>query len=150
MIKGALVGVLVLLVAWVTLAFIVWEIVEVSVGRGDAMRLVPYVNAHLLEEAAEGEYAPWRDPVFLLGVFANTSLPFGLAAWVAVRSSLRAALAAFAFGAAALVAINRHIFAPGFPEVVRAGFLIELAAATVASASVWAWAAHHPRTAGQR
>jgi hypothetical protein len=142
-IRGALIGVVVWLVSWVVLAFLVWEIVAVAVGREDAMRLVPYVNAHLLEEAVEGAYTPWRDPVFLLRLVANTVLPFGLAASVAVRSDRRAALAVFAVGAAALISVNRHVFAAGFPDAVRAGFLMELAAATIACASAWAWGANY-------
>jgi len=134
-IRGTMAGLAVLLVAWVALAFLVWEVVARVAGREEAMRLVPYVNVHLLEEAEEGTYAPWRDPVFLLRLIANTVAPFAVGAWVAGRINRRAPLAVSFLGVVALLWLHRQVFTPDFPSVVRAGFVMDLAAIAAVTAA---------------
>jgi hypothetical protein len=72
--------------SWFLLAFVVWESVAAAEDVHTAMRLVPYVNAHLMEEIAEHQYSPWADYVFLLRVLAVSGTPILLGAWAASRT----------------------------------------------------------------
>jgi hypothetical protein len=126
--RATIVGVGVLLTAWVFLSVAVWQATALLAGWDVAERLVPYANAHLLEEAADGLYEPWRDPVFLFGVIANSVVPVAIATLVASRLHARAPLAVIGVGVLALMVINRHVFASGFPLAVRIAFLLEVCA----------------------
>ena len=129
MTRATIVGVAVLLAAVVALSVLVWQATVFLAGWDVAERLVPYANAHLLEEAAEGLYEPWRDPVFLLGVVANAVVPVTIATLVAARFDARAPFAVIAVGVLAFILIDRHVFAPGFPQAVRIAFILEVCAA---------------------
>ena len=96
--RATIVGVVVLLTAWVFLSVAVWQATTLRAGWDVAERLVPYANAHLLEEAADGRYKPWRDPVFLFGVIANSVVPVTIATLVAARLHARAPFAVIAVG----------------------------------------------------
>ena len=126
--RGTIVGVVVLPTAWMFLSVVVWQATAFLAGWDVAERLVPYANAHLLEEAADGVYEPWRDPVFLFGVIANSVVPVAIATFVAARRHARAPFAVIAVGVLALMLINRHVFASGFPPAVRIAFLLEVCA----------------------
>lgn len=128
MTRATIVGVGVLLAAGVVLSIVVWEATWSFAGWDVAERLVPYANAHLLEEATEGLYKPWRDPVFLLGVIANAVVPVTIATLVAARLHARAPFAVIAVAVLASMLIDRHVFAAGFPLAVRIAFLLELCA----------------------
>jgi len=128
MTRATIVGVAALLAAGVTLSVVVWQATEFLAGWDVAERLVPYANAHLLEEAAEGLYKPWRDPVFLLGVIVNVLVPVTIATLVAARLHARAPFAVIAVGVLTLMLIDRHVFASDFPVAVRIAFLLEVCA----------------------
>ena len=148
MTRATIVGVAVLLVAGVLLSVLVWEATWSFAGWDVAERLVPYANAHLLEEATEGLYKPWRDPVFLLGVIANTIVPVTIATFVAARLHARAPFAVIAVAVLAFMLIDRHVFAAGFPLAVRIAFLLELCA-VIAGGLVTAVIFRTSRPAGQ-
>jgi hypothetical protein len=130
--RATIVGVAVLVVAGVAVSIVVWHATEFVAGSEVAERLVPYANAHLLEEAAEGLYEPWRDPVFLLGVVANAVVPMTIATLVAARFHARAPFAVIGVGLLMPMLINGQVFAARFPLAVRVAFLLELCAVTAA------------------
>jgi len=111
---------------------VVWQATEFLAGWEVAERLVPYANAHLLEEAAEGLYQPWRDPVFLLGVVCNAAVPMTIATLVATRLHARAPFAVIAVGVLTLILIDRHVLGGRFPFAIRVAFLLELCAVIAA------------------
>jgi hypothetical protein len=129
--RGLLIGAAVYTTSWLALAFGIWESVATAEDVHTAMRLVPYVNVHLMEEIAENQYSPWTDYVFLLRVFVVSGAPILFGAWVAGRIGGWASggrivcLAVFM-----LVVMNWHVLASAAPVVLRAAFLRELFVAT--------------------
>jgi hypothetical protein len=129
-VRAVLTGVLVYLASWLTLVFVVAEVLERVADVHVAMRLAPYVNAHLMEEAEEHGYLPWADNVFLLRVFLVSATPVFAGAWVAGRRGGRRAACCGAAGCVLiLVLINAHMLTGGTPGVLRLAFIGEIAVA---------------------
>lgn len=76
-------------VLWLIVVFALESCIEALVGPFQSERMTPFNNAHLLEEAAEGNYSPAADPVFLVSTALTALIAFGVAtlfaAWQASR-----------------------------------------------------------------
>jgi hypothetical protein len=129
MLRATTIGVAVMTVAWVAISILLPYAIAFAAGWDAADRLVPYANAHLLEEASLGVYQPWRDPVFWLGVVGNSAVPIAIATFVCAKLDAKAPFLVTAIGVLTLVFIHRHVFTSGFPAAIRAGSVIEICVA---------------------
>src|SRR5688572_2623058 len=117
--------------AWPALCLGTWWCAEAMGGQPFAERLSPYANAHLLEEAAEGRYAPASDPVFWAWRLLPTAVALTAGTFVAGRGS-RAAAILLAFLCVIVFAIlHREMFRPHAPRPALVALYLELAVAAV-------------------
>ena len=127
-------GVTMLVASSVALFLIAWSIIAARGGSAAAERLAPFLNAHLLEEAAEGVYWPLRDPLFWLSAFLRMVIPFVFGAVIAVvvarNGRLWAALVTLVSGLA--ISLVLHPGVMSMPSPMRVAYLGESALAIVA------------------
>ena len=111
------------------LLLIAFHVAEAWGGLNVAERLIPFANAHLLEEAVQGRYQPLLDPVFIGFTCIAALLAFGgTAAYVTKnrRNGARIALVSVLGAGIALVLWRYWIFASGYPWEMRWAFLAQV------------------------
>jgi hypothetical protein len=114
--------------AFAVSAVILFSVDAVS-GIGVSERIIPYSNAHILEEAYEGHYQPLTDPVFLGGALLIVLFAFGASSYVAVRWArvpLRAAVAGAVVATLGLAVARYQVFAENYPTSMRAAYVLQL------------------------
>jgi hypothetical protein len=129
MAKATIIGIAVLAGSWLIFGLFVFQAVWSTAGEDVAMRLAPYGNAHLLEEADEGLYNPSLDPLFLLGIVVGVVVPFALAALVTRRLNRRAPTFVLAIGVFGLLVFDRWVLLGPVPSRMQVALVLEIVAA---------------------
>ena len=133
LVRGVFLGCIALIGAWVGTRLILGAALDSTGDPTLTGRTIPYKSVHLLEEAAEGVYAPLRDPLFFVGVLVGTAIPFAAGAYVAARTHALAPWIVSSAGVVARAVLDWQVFRADFPSPVRQALLLELATAAVAS-----------------
>jgi hypothetical protein len=81
----------------------------------------------------QGLYNPLTDRVFLLGLIANTAVPFSLAAFVTTRIDARASYIVLAVGCTSLVLLHGWVLFGATPARIKGALLLELGTAIIAT-----------------
>ena len=126
---------------------------ELLLGNWEAGRLFPFSNAHLLEEAAEGLYAPLSDPLFVLFSFAVAIGAFGLSMfWGVVGASKTESFVVWSAALTAVALLGLHLrsaFSPDASVPISMAALCVLAACLAASgAAIWLGLGRTSKSAG--
>jgi len=137
---------------WIACELLAARVVEVFVGPGAGERLMPFANAHLLEEAVEGEYAPVTDPVFLANTLLLAVVAFGAGSCLAGRGVPRVQRLYAAIPSLVtlvlLAWLFRHVWNAGYPSPMRVAFAIQFGACFAASCAGlwWCWPRENSRS----
>ena len=122
--------------------YVLFGILSEMILGPEAERLFPFSNAHLLEEAAEGLYAPLSDPLFVSFWLLVAICTFGPSmfwgAFRAAKSELWLVWMAALTGTALLALTLRPEFSSDAPPSISQSPLFLLAACLVAGgAGIW-------------
>jgi hypothetical protein len=127
---------------WVAAVVIGGTMVEAILGGWEVGRLFPFSNAHLLEEASEGLYAPLSDPLFVVFSLASAACAFGASmfwgAFNARKSESWLVWVAVLTGIGLVALYLRSALSSEAPTSISRAALFVLAACLLASAAgVW-------------
>lgn len=124
---GIFVGVTALIASSFLAFYLAWGIAGRIGGYQIQEDLIPFNNAHLSEEAAEGTYRIWTDIPFILTTLGTVFVPFLVATVVALKISGRhSAKLVVGVGFISQTWLDHAVFYPYCPWSFRIAFLFIL------------------------
>jgi len=119
-----------MLALWTIITMAIDLTTQELLGVLEAERMMPYTNAHLLEEASEGTYSPISDPVFLVYILLIGIAVFGggslFAWWGVAKQHIAIASVPSIIGISFIVFPLRFVWNVDYPREMQIALSLEL------------------------